>query len=348
MNPGKLSIAATFQNEKRGTALCFHREGALCISCGGGSVRLVDCLSGSSRKVVHCKKYGINAAAYTHHELSIIHAGGEGGFQADNAIRYLSLYDNKYLRVFRGHELPVRTLTMCPSTDIFVSGADDALALWDLKDAKGAIAVMPGASRAAYSPDGLVLGALSIDGDAIRLYDSRKYDVGPFASFDISHDDVVQKSPGSDLPHRLKAATFCGLDFSPDGEKLLMRTDANVHLLYDSFDCKLLDVLWDAGDDTSDNNNIPDEPPPASLTNACFTPDGAHVVAGSTKDPLLRSWRLNATTTSSGRPHATLKGHAIPVHHLAYSPNFDVLASVCATTCIWLPSDPPNTNAAPL
>lgn len=342
ITPSRLEIAAVFPNEsgKRATALSFHEEGQVCVSCGGdGSIRLIDCLSGTSRKVVRVQKFGVSCAAYTHHDLSIIHGGGEGGSQPDNAIRYLSLYDNKYLRVFRGHEDAVVSLAMCPSNDVFVScSLDGKLAVWDLGSSKGAVATLDvgGAMpRAAYSPDGLVLAVSSAD--VIRLYDSRNYRNGPFTTFRLSFEDAKLEEAHPDLVPRLSSSTtlWTGLVFSPDGERLLLRTDAGVHLVYDAFDFGLIDVLYDASALRDENAFDDEDAPPLDVCNAVFSPDGSHVLAG-TADSLIRVWRLNTTTTSAGRPHV-LKGHACPVFHLAYSPKFDVLASACASTCLWLP-----------
>lgn len=347
LSPSRHEVAALFPNEagKRTTALCFHDGGQLVVSCAGdGSIRLIDAVSGTSRKLVRVKKYGVSCATYSHHELSILHGGGEGGSQSDNVIRYLSLYDNKYLRVFKGHSGRVSCLAMCPSNDTFVScAADGQLALWDLGSNKGALAKLDArglaAPRAAYSPDALALAVST--GKTVRLYDARNYQNGPFGAFDVDLDEPRLAEPlNGEVRGRLqdKATTWCGLVFSPDGERLLLQTDSGIHLLYDAFDFKLLEVLYDAaairdGDPATSADE--DAPPPLNVTNAAFTPDGSHVVAGG-RDTVLRVWRLN--TTSQGRP-GLLKAHACPVDHVAYSSKYDVLASACSTTCLWLPPD---------
>jgi COMPASS component SWD2 len=43
----------------------------------------------------------------------------------DHAVRYLSLYDNKFLRAFQGHTDKVVTIAMSPVDDCFMTSAYD-------------------------------------------------------------------------------------------------------------------------------------------------------------------------------------------------------------------------------
>ena len=42
-----------------------------------------------------------------------------------NAIHYLSIYDNKMLRKFRGHTDHVTDISMCPAEDLFLTASRD-------------------------------------------------------------------------------------------------------------------------------------------------------------------------------------------------------------------------------
>lgn len=44
-------------------------------------------------------------------------------FQGEHIIRYLSMWDNKYQRYFKGHMQEVTTLAMNPKNDMLLSGA---------------------------------------------------------------------------------------------------------------------------------------------------------------------------------------------------------------------------------
>ena len=51
-----------------------------------------------------------------------------------DAIRYLSLHDNQYLRYFSGHQKRVTSLDLCPVNDMFISASiDDSVRIWDLR-----------------------------------------------------------------------------------------------------------------------------------------------------------------------------------------------------------------------
>jgi hypothetical protein len=63
-----------------------------------------------------------------HHDHSVLFAGkGSPGQPAGqrNAVQYLSLYDNKILRKFRGHTDLVTNISMCPGEDMFLTSSRD-------------------------------------------------------------------------------------------------------------------------------------------------------------------------------------------------------------------------------
>lgn len=51
----------------------------------------------------------------------------------DKSIFYLSIYDNKYLRKFEGHTLPIKNISVDSTKDMFMSIGDDCVNLWDFK-----------------------------------------------------------------------------------------------------------------------------------------------------------------------------------------------------------------------
>ena len=83
------------------------------------------------QRAVQSPRYGVGIARFTHDPLSVI-AASRNDF--DDAIRYLSLHDNRYLRFFKGHTDRVVALEMSPKEDSFASAAaDDTVRLWDLR-----------------------------------------------------------------------------------------------------------------------------------------------------------------------------------------------------------------------
>lgn len=71
--------------------------------------------------------------------------------------------------------------------DSFLSaGTDGTVRLWDLRSSncQGALNVAPGnAPVANFDPEGLLFAA-GINSKQIKLYDARKFEQGPFATFD--------------------------------------------------------------------------------------------------------------------------------------------------------------------
>lgn len=193
-NPGRVAVGAVFQGSGApSTALAFHRLGQYCV-CGtaDGTLRLIDAVAGTAKKVVHDRKRGVGAACFSHHAQSVLVAGGAAadGFPADAAktVRYWSLYDNRYLRAFAGHDAPVTAVAPSPASDaFFTAGADGRVVLWDLAAPRAAVAALStadaawdrhrrtaGSAVAAFSADAVVfaVGAARADGSggAVKVY----------------------------------------------------------------------------------------------------------------------------------------------------------------------------------
>lgn len=72
----------------------------------------------SIKSTLYSKKYGVTLARFTHHKNNVIYASTkeDGNFVTNfcdktmsdtlliDTLRYLSVYDNKYIRYFRGHK----------------------------------------------------------------------------------------------------------------------------------------------------------------------------------------------------------------------------------------------------
>jgi COMPASS component SWD2 len=85
------------------TSIAFSQSGDhLVTSSSDEKLQLFDCRKGKLEKEVFSKKYGVNLARFTHgtSNLSLIYASTK----EEDSIRYLSLFDNSYLRYFKGHK----------------------------------------------------------------------------------------------------------------------------------------------------------------------------------------------------------------------------------------------------
>ena len=129
-NPAQpLQVGAAISSDSAITNLKFHRNGQYLVSTTNNSVILIDCINGREKKRINCKTNGIGKLAYTHHESCVIISSDK----KQNDIRYLCLYDNRYLRAFDGHNNKITSLSMCPTDDHFLSASNDkSVLMWDL------------------------------------------------------------------------------------------------------------------------------------------------------------------------------------------------------------------------
>lgn len=95
-----------------------------------------------------------------------------------NAINYLSVYDNKLLRKFRGHSDVVTDISMSPADDTFLSSSKDrTVRLWNIQQA-GSLAQLElpanaaGTPHAAFDSTGLVFAVTATMADGKGQVDS--------------------------------------------------------------------------------------------------------------------------------------------------------------------------------
>lgn len=309
MDPRQLKLAKVFHDSKneRITSLDFDAAGEYCVvGCPAGeSITLYEALDGTHRKTVFSKKYGVGTVVrFTHRANNVLYTSGrsQGSLPDDHAIRYLSLHDNAYLRYFRGHLAPVRTLEMCPRDDSFVSGAEnDTVRFWDLRSANchGVLAVN-GMPLVAWDPQGLVL-ALALESKYVRLYDTKNYERGPFAAF-----EVVDPQRGG--------LAWCSLAFSPDGKELLIGTKGGgVIYLLDSFDGYVRQVLTSPQSPSSQQLDL----------QPCYSTDSRHIFCGAPDG------KINVWSREDGRVVTQLEGHASYPLVVKCNPRYAMLASAC-------------------
>lgn len=199
-------------------AIDFSASGEHLISCSeDDQIVIYDCDKGAQTRTVNSKKYGVDLIHFTHSHNTAIHSSTK----VDDAIRYLSLHDNKYLRYFPGHTKKVISLNLSPIDDQFLSGSlDKTLRLWDLRSPNcQGVMHLSGRPIAAFDPEGLIFAA-GVNSEAIKLYDLRSFDKGPFVTFKLNQE---------------KECEWTGLKFSKDGKTILISTDGGIIRLVDAF-----------------------------------------------------------------------------------------------------------------
>ncbi|XP_061363586.1 protein ANTHESIS POMOTING FACTOR 1 isoform X3 [Gastrolobium bilobum] len=212
-----MSIGAVFSDfGGKIYSLDFHRKDDLLVTASeDDSVRLYDIANAKLLKTTYHKKHGTDRICFTHHPSSVICSSRYNLESSGESLRYLSMYDNRYLRYFKGHKQRVVSLCMSPINDSFMSGSlDHSVRIWDLRvNACQGILRLRGRPAVAYDQQGLVF-AVAMEGGAIKLFDSRSYDKGPFDTFLVGGDTAerygfsLEPSPGTTIE-----ATF-----TPDGK----------------------------------------------------------------------------------------------------------------------------------
>jgi len=334
--PTGLERGAVIQGDGAVCGLDFHRDGRFLVSSDKDScVHLIDALGGTEKKKLFTRAHGSGDVRFTHHESCVIMTSDQTKGRKDCEIRYYCMYDNRYLRHFRGgHKATVTSICMSPIEDNFLSaGADKAVCVWSLKDSGGPVAKyqLPGHVGnpiVQYDATGLVFGIMAQDERTklhnIKLFDARAFDKGPF-------DDIVPTSTTMKLSvakaapllndqgiSQLLHAPWTSFDFSPDGLSLLVNTQSDLVFVLDGFDAKKEPLAI-----TRKNENM-------WQLGACFSADARHVIAGNDEHEVMVFDR------TTGELKNTLQGHVSPVGFIRANPKYDVVASACSNTCLWI------------
>ncbi|VDP05989.1 unnamed protein product [Soboliphyme baturini] len=293
-----LAVAKLFrENTDRINSFDFSPDGLLLISSSDDdSIIIYDCQSGTRKRQVNSKKYGVDLIHFTHAPDTAIHSSTK----VDDTIRYLSLHDNKYIRYYPGHGKKVVSLSLSPIDDTFISGSlDMTIRLWDLRSQScQGVMRLTGRPVAAYDPEGLIF-AVGVNSEYVKLYDLRSFDKGPFNTFQ--------------LPQQDKDCDWTSLKFSPDGKVIMIGTNGTVIRMIDAFQGHLIYNLVGH----VNGKGLPLE--------SSFTPDSNYIFSGST-DSKVYVW-----SAENGSPIATLEGeHTGPVQCVQFNPKYMMFASACS------------------
>ncbi|CAL8077656.1 unnamed protein product [Calicophoron daubneyi] len=299
------------ENFDRINSLSYSNNGETLISSSDDDQMVMyDCTSGTPKRTLNSKKYGVNLIQFTHSPTTAIHASTK----VDDTVRYLSLHDNKYIRYFQSHTKRVVSLCMSPIDDTFLSGAmDSTIRLWDLRSPNcHGVMHVSGRPTAAFDPEGLIFAA-GINSDSVKLYDLRSFDKGPFATFKVGPETG--------------GCVWTGLQFSADGKTLLVATNGNHIRLVDAFKgthLHLLTIVTNADRQALD---------------ASFTPDSQFVMVGS-PDGIVHIWSVETGIRVASLPgyEAATQLPNPAIHTLAFNPRYAMLATGSNQTAFWLPN----------
>lgn len=118
--------------------------------------------------------------------------------------------------------------------------------------------------------------------------------------------------------HRACQAQWTGLEFSPDGDIILVTTSTSFLILLDAYELSIKAAITDYVNTTGE-------------CAACLTPDDLHVVVAS------EDHQVHVFDCKTGQLVHRLRGHPKPVTRVACNPKYEVVASACENTILWLP-----------
>eukprot|EP01031_Cornospumella_fuschlensis_P032295 gene32295-39055_t len=336
-NSVNYGIAAVVQGEGEINNLDFHSEGRhLVASSGQSCLHLIDCMSGEERKKIHCKSAGVGHVKFSHHEQCVLVTPR----LRPHDIRYLSLYDNRYLNIFQGHTEYITSLSMCPVDDTFLTASEDkTIRRWDIVSGKQTMHItLPSVYNSpmvSFDCSGLVYGVHAQNAKTshhtIRLYDAR-FTSEPFQDISpvfelykaaLSVESMGMSGDGGVDADRVCKSEWHAFSFSNEGNYLLCNTDTEVLWVLDGFRPDVTPVPI-----VTRRNEY------GSKLGACYSTDDKYIFTGSGDSDLLV---LDAKT---GDLCATLMGHTSSVTQVASNPMYQIIASGCVNIALWMPTSP--------
>jgi len=322
------------------TSIDFDDSGEfLLLSRTDDTIQLFNTKAGAHAKELKSQKYGSALARFTHHSTSIIYASTK----VDDGIRYLSMHDNSFIRYFRGHTARVTSLSLSPSSDVFLSASlDNTVKLWDCKSStpQGEL-TFTSPYLTAFDPSATVIAIASPPAQTLHLYDFRNYDKPPFATFDLLATEAKYAAS-----HGQKVAQgWTGLEFSNNGKFILLCTNGPGHYLLDAFSGDLIYYLHRPSGSTT--RPAPGDPLTDTQAanaylqaDAAFSPDGNFVVGGNGGQAGLIVWDLRGEGGKGNdqvlEPICDLpcaKSAAV----VTYNPRHNLVASADREVVMWLP-----------
>ena len=186
-----------------------------------------------------------------------------------------------------------------------------------------------------YDGTGVVFGVQVQDQKtllhSVKLFDARAYENGPFQ--DIVPDYPVLNAAvhkgmivaGNEAPSKaaisaMLNATWSSFHFSPDGLHILVNTTSDLMLVLDGYkeDVEPIAICGRKNDT-------------GAPLGACFSADAKYILAGN-EDSEVQIYEKN-----SGKLTNTLTGHVDAVSCVAANPQYNVVASSCLNTVLWIP-----------
>ena len=298
-----------FGNAVRSVA--FSPDGKLLASSSGRTVLVRRLSDGKLLHTLERHTEAVNSVAFSPDGKLLASGSGEWNFKVlqamdgklvptgaeDVTVRLWRVSDGKLLRILRGHEKPVKSVTFSPDGEMLASGAEDGtIRVWRVSGGKPLYTLRGDKepiNSIAFSPNGELLASGHND-STVRLWS-------------VSNGRLLRRLKDHEKP-------VLGVTFSPDGELLAAGAEDATIRIWRVSDGELLNTL---------------EEDWHTAFCVAFSPDGELLASGGYATVLL--WRV-----SDGELLHTLKEHKGPVHSVAFSPDGKLLASGSKDTTVRL------------
>eukprot|EP01147_Barroeca_monosierra_P004820 gene4821-6865_t len=282
----------------------FSDDGKFLItSSNDNHMNYYDVMQAKQLKTVPSNKYGCSLAQFTHSPDCVLHAST----LVNDDVRYLSLHDDKYLQYFKGHTDRVTGINLSPIGDGFITTSQDlTMRIWDLRsrNCQGLLSTDHPAV-ACYDSTGLVF-AVGVNKSLIKLYDSRKYEKGPFKTFTLEQS--------------AKASSWSRIQCSPDSYNFALTTADGLSYIINAYSGAEQAALGSA-----------DLATPIDLATD-FSPCGKYFATGG-KDGVVEIWDVSSKTKEAHLPR-----HHDDITCIRFNPKYITMATASSALCLWLPS----------
>lgn len=341
-SPDDLEAGAVILSDGAVTGLEYHREGRyLVMATKDSSLHLIDSLTGLEKKKLYTRTHGIGEVQYTHHESCVLMTSDIARDRKFCDIRYLCMYDNRYLRYYKGHTDKVTSISMSPCDDYFLSTSNDrTIRMWNVNSPTALTQlILPDYVTnpvARYDGGGLIFGLQYQDsrsqGHSLKLFDARAVEKGPFQTISPEYNLIKTAvtngiiRSGNSNPTRgqlakMLSAAWSDFQFAPDGNTILVNTKSDLLLVLDGFKEETEPVaICNRKNDTN------------GALGACFSGDANYVIAGTDNNDVQIMDRTDGSIVN------TLTGHIAPVNAITCNPVYDVMATGCLNTVLWIHS----------
>uniref|UniRef100_A0A7R9ZRD4 Anaphase-promoting complex subunit 4 WD40 domain-containing protein n=1 Tax=Craspedostauros australis TaxID=1486917 RepID=A0A7R9ZRD4_9STRA len=327
-------IAAVIPHQKPATGLCYHNDGVhLFASCEDDSrLYMINAQTGKcDSPAIRCERDGIRLVSSTHHDQCVLLAGKGSTdlpISQRHSLNYMSVYDNKVLRKFRGHSDLVTKISLSPADDTFLTSSKDrTVRLWNVQQA-GCLGKMDlpkqteGTPCSVFDSTGLVFaimaGMAGGEGYHLHLYDARNYSGGAFSELKVTKADIekAMATQRVSIPSGSSIMNWRTMQFNASGSRILVESDPGIAIVLDGYESTVQRIFH--------------TPKPTQQSSTVFTPDDKSVIMGA-DDGKLYCWDVE-----NGALLKTLEGHRGPIGALACNPKYAQIASSCSDTCLWL------------